>query len=384
MPTALAKRNATPKSRAVRNGAAASGAARRTRLAKVRGALSKAGCDALLVTNAPDVRYLSGFRGDDSFALLTRAGLVIISDFRFAEELEAVRGVADVHIRAGSIFDAVKAVVGDLRPAKLGVQAEHLTLEQRHRLAAAVGPKRIHETTGILRDARAVKYEPEVAAIRRAIRVQEQALLAVLDMIEAGQTEAEVAARLEYEMKLRGAERVAFEPIVAAGANGSLPHAVPGRDKLKSGRTLLIDWGARVGGYNGDMTRTFALGRWPKPMADVYKLVLEAHEAALAAIAPGRRAKDIDSVARNIIKAGGHGGAFGHGLGHGLGLDVHESPRLGQLSDDTLKAGMVVTVEPGVYLPGVGGVRIEDDVLVTDRGAKSLCSLPKSLEWATR
>ncbi len=356
----------------------------RLRARRLRAAMAKQSCDALLITNPNDIRYLTGFCGEDSYAVVAARSVTILSDFRFEEELEAARGVARVHIRKGDMLAAVREVVGDLAPRRLALQAEHLTVAQRAAVAKAVGGRRLKDTTGLLRDLRLIKDQHEVALIRRAVKIQQDALRATLPTIRPGQTEGEVAGRLEYEMTRRGAEGLSFQSIVAAGANGSRPHNRPGAAKVKRGGTLLIDWGARVGGYCADMTRTIALGRWPRALERVYGAVLEAQRAAVAAVAPGVRCREVDGAARRVLTKAGYGERFGHGVGHGLGLDVHEGPRLSRTSDDTLRTGMVVTIEPGVYLPGVGGVRIEDDVLVTERGGENLCSLPKDIGWSTR
>ena len=197
-------------------------------------------------------------------------------------------------------------------------------------------------------------------------------------------TEAEVAARLEAEMKVRGSSEPGFQTIVAAGTNGSLPHYRPKQKKLAAGKTVLIDWGAVYAGYHADMTRVFALGSWPAKLAEIYDIVLEAQLAAAEALAPGKSTAEIDGVARKIITKAGYAECFGPGLGHGLGLNGHEEPRLtNMLAPTRLEAGMVVTIEPGIYLPGVGGVRIEDDYVVTAKGATNLCSMKKTREWAT-
>ncbi len=197
--------------------------------------------------------------------------------------------------------------------------------------------------------------------------------------LEAGQTESAVAGLLEYRMRERGADGAAFHTIAAADANAALPHAIPGSTKLKKTGFVLIDWGAKLDGYCADMTRVVALRKFSRKMADVYDAVLEAQEAAIEAISPGVLLRDVDKVARDLLKARGYGKEFGHGLGHGLGLNVHEDPRLSPLAPEKgrLEVGHVVTVEPGVYLPGVGGVRIEDDVAVTEGGHEVLTTLPK-------
>jgi Xaa-Pro aminopeptidase len=231
---------------------------------------------------------------------------------------------------------------------------------------------------------RRIKDDSEVALIRAAAKIQEQALLAVLPTLKPGQTELEVAAALEAEMKRRGSSAPGFETIVAADPNGSLPHYRPGRTKLRQNRALLIDWGAIYQGYHSDMTRVFAFGKWPAKIAEIYQITLDAQEMAAAALKPGVSTQDIDAIARGHITKHGYGDCFGHGLGHGLGFNGHEDPRLSHMVSGTvLEPGDVVTVEPGIYLPGIGGVRIEDDYVITQKGAKCLCTLPKDLDWAT-
>lgn len=341
------------------------------------------GMDGILISNPVDIRYLTGFSGEASYALVTLKQVWVISDFRFQEELAALEGFAKVYIRKGEIIAALGEVVAGLDLELIGFQGESLTYGTAAKIAKLLGVDRLTPSVGIMSDLRRVKDESELKLIQRAVKIQEESLVATLEQVGAGMTELEVTAILEYEMKARGSSDPAFPSIVAAGANGSLPHAVPGSAKLKRNSTLLIDWGATVGGYRSDMTRTFALGKWPAKMREVYGIVLEAHYAGLEAIRPGAVTGDVDRAARQIIADAGYGDAFGHSLGHGIGLDVHEAPGLRAGSETVLEAGMIVTVEPGIYLPGVGGVRIEDDVLVTARGARSICSLPKDIGWAT-
>lgn len=367
------------------------------RLAKLSRTIGEAGVASMLVTNPKDVGYLTGFMGGDSYLLVfqaTGAGgggsrkPIIISDFRYQEELQPVEPVAEVFIRARSMIEAVAEVVGgssELGEAgKLAIQAEHLSVAEKAAIGRKVGAKRLVDTTGVVGKQRVIKDAFEVGLIRKAAKIQEQALLAVLPEIKAGQTEAEVAARLEGEMKRRGSSEPGFQTIVAAGPNGSLPHYRPQQKKLAAGKPVLIDWGAVYQGYHSDMTRVFSLGKWPEKIAEMYKIVLEAQLAAADALAPGKMTTEIDGVARKIITKAGYAECFGHGLGHGLGLNGHEDPRLtNMLAGSKLEEGMVVTVEPGIYLPGVGGVRIEDDYVITARGAENLCSMKKTLEWCT-
>lgn len=356
----------------------------KSRLARLAADLAGRSLSHLLVTSPVDVGYLTGFLGGDSYLLVGGARPVIISDFRYQEELVAQKPIAELVIRKASMTEAVAELVSSSGVKSLGIQAECMTVAERDVIAKKLGKGVVQSTTGLLSGMRRVKDEHEVSLISKAIKLQEQSLLAVLPTIKPGQTELSIAARLDAEMKSRGASGTAFGTIVAARTSGSLPHYHPGAVKTAANQSILIDWGAIYKGYRGDMTRTFALGKWPKKIAEIYAIVLEAHEKAAGALAAGKKTGDIDKIARDHIAAAGYGDNFGHGLGHGLGLDTHEEPRMSHmLKGTTLAAGNVVTIEPGIYLPGVGGVRIEDDYLVTDTGSRNLSSLPKDIEWAT-
>jgi len=340
-----------------------------------------------LVSNPIDVGYLTGFLGGDSYLLVTLEGSrkpLIITDFRYVEEMDAHRKTVDVFIRACSMSEAVAEVLGGLGPARIGFQSDHMTVGERDSIAGRIGQHRVVPVSGVLLALRSVKDDSEVALIRAAIRIQERALEAILPTIRPGQTEMEVAALLEAAMKTLGASKAGFESIVAAGAKGSLPHYRPGRVKIAQNKSLLIDWGAMANGYTGDMTRTFALGKWPAKIKEIFKIVHEAHVRVADALAPGRSTREIDAIARDHITRSGYGEFFGHGLGHGIGMNVHEKPSLSHMLPPTaLVPGQVVTNEPGIYLPGIGGVRLENDYLITERGCRNLCSLPFDLEWST-
>lgn len=346
---------------------------------------------ALLVTNPKDVGYLTGFLGGDSYLLVRPAAQnapkpVIISDFRYQEELQHVGSLADVFIRSKSMIDAVAEVVGPAESiAKLGIQAEHMTIAEKAaigRKLGAGGAKRLTDTIGLVPKLRVIKDDAEIALIKKAVKIQQDALTAVLPTIKPGLTEADVAAALEAEMKRRGSSEPGFQTIIASGPSSSLPHYRPTQKKIAANKPLLIDWGAVYQGYHSDMTRTFTLGKWPAKIEEIFKVVLEAHTMAAEALAPGKTTKEIDAIARKHIDKAGFGDFFGHGLGHGIGLNGHEEPRLtNMLAPTKLEPGMVVTIEPGIYLPGEGGVRIEDDYAITDTGAVNLCSMKKTLDW---
>lgn len=358
------------------------------RLARLAAAINAAELASLLVTNPKDVGYLTGFLGGDSYLLVSASSAVpvLVSDFRYKEELEPVEaaGLARVHIRSRSMTEALAEVIG-AGEGRIGVQAEHMTIAERAVIGRKLGgAKRLADTMGLVSRLRTIKDEQEIALIRKAAKIQEAALTAALPAIKPGQTELEVAARIEAEMKSRGSSEPGFQTIVAAGANGSLPHYRPTTKKLSANKPVLIDWGAVYKGYHSDMTRTYSLGKWPAKVREIYLIVLEAQEAAAAALAPGKSSAEVDGVARKVITRHGYAEFFGHGLGHGIGLNGHEDPRLSNMLAATrLEPGMVVTVEPGIYLPGIGGVRIEDDYVITEDGAENLCSMKKTIEACT-
>lgn len=351
--------------------------ARRHRLGEV---LAGRELDALLVSNAKDIRYLTGFIGDDSLLVISGDAVAIISDARYDEFLEPWRQSPIAEVILGTRHRLEQSVQQHCRGSgvkRLGVQAEHLTVTKRATLGAVLGESSLVDTEGLIGRLRMRKDDLEIATIQRAIAIQQEALDEALGRLSMGMTELELTAVLEYEMKARGATGPSFPTMVAAGARSSIIHYVSGPTEIQEG-TLLIDWGAVVDGYCSDMTRTFGVGQLPQKVREIYLIVLDAQRAAIDACRPGKTCAEIDAVARRLIDAAGYGEQFGHGLGHGLGLDIHEDPYFNQLATDVvLEPGMVMTVEPGIYVPGVGGVRIEDDVLITDDGCRVLTDYPK-------
>ncbi len=362
------------------------------RLRRLRAALARLDAGALLITSPNDVAYLTGFHGGDSYLLLGPTGKpTIISDFRYLEELQPVKTLCRVVIRTGGMAEAVGKAIAAARVKRIALQPEHATLALRAALTKSAPGVHFTEAPGLVARLRAVKDAHEVALIRRAIAIEEAALKATLPQIDEALrkkgsiTELHIAAILESEMKVRGAGKPGFETIVAAQANGSLPHYRPQSVRHTRGSPLLIDWGAIYAGYHGDQTRVVCWGRWPAKVREIYTIVRDGYLHASAALKPGKATREIDAIARDYITRYGYGPQFGHGLGHGIGLDAHEDPRLSHMAGDTrLEPGMVATIEPGIYLPGIGGVRIEDDFLITKTGHENLCSLPTTLEWATR
>jgi Xaa-Pro aminopeptidase len=264
---------------------------------------------------------------------------------------------------------------------RVGFDDATMSVRDHARLAELAPPNvELVRAGGLVEELRAIKDAAELEKIRAAARLADEALRDVLGRGLAGRTERDVALDLEFTIRRMGAETVSFPPIVAAGEHGALPHATPRDVEIPRGVLVVIDWGAQLDGYASDCTRTYATGEPDPRDREVYELVRNAQEEALAAVRPGPTGREVDSVARDMIVAAGHGEHFGHGLGHGVGLAVHEGPRLAQSSETVLAAGMVVTVEPGVYIPGGVGVRIEDLVAITAEGNDVLTSLPKELQ----
>ncbi len=399
MPTAVATRKSSPPSKrpagkpAPRTAKAASSGPSTSpaleRVARLRRLFDREALSHLLITCPEDVAYLTGFHGGDSYLLIpshdaTRA--IILSDFRYEEELAPQRRDFEIVIRTQGMHAALVQLLRDTGVARLGIQSEVTSVAELRGLEHAMEGTGVTftETKGLVAQLRVRKDTTEIATIRKAISIQQAALKEVIPTIRVGQTELEIAARLESAMKVRGSSAPAFETIVGANANGSLPHYRPHPVKLKKNQPLLIDWGAVYQGYRGDMTRTFCMGKWPAKIEEIYKIVLDAHKLAAAGLKAGATTRAVDAIARDYITKYGYGELFGHGLGHGLGLKTHEEPSVSHRAPEvTLESGMVVTIEPGIYIAGIGGVRIEDDYVVTDTGSENLCSMPKDLKWAT-
>jgi Xaa-Pro aminopeptidase len=336
--------------------------------------------DVLLVTNVVNVRWLTGFTGSSALALVGTNQRRFVTDFRYlTQSAEQVDDLWEREISSELLKRAVEGLPGD-RPLKLGFDDAHITVKQ-HAQLTELAPEAVELVAAgaIVEKLRAVKDAAEIDAIRAAAKLADDALEEVLVGGLVGRTEREVALDLELAMRRRGAQAVSFPPIVAAGEHGALPHAEPRDVPIPAGTLVTIDWGAQLDGYASDCTRVFATGELDPRDRAIFDLVLHAQERALAAVRPGPTGKEIDAVAREIIEQAGHGEHFGHGLGHGVGLEVHEGPRLSKQGDDAIAAGNVVTVEPGVYVPGAVGARIEDLVAVTEDGHELLSGMPKEL-----
>lgn len=343
------------------------------------------GIDALLVTGQSNVRYLTGFSGDSTWLYVSKPTCLLISDTRYATQIADECGDLPVEIRdAGkSMNDAVAGFVKSAKPERLGIEEDHLTVAQHAGLSDKITSAQLITTSGLTERLREVKDKWELKQIRDAIHMAERGIDVVRSSLRPDQTEKEIRYLLEAAMRSFGANGPGFEPIVGVGPTAALPHAHAGDLPVNESPVLLIDWGAETKtGYRSDLTRVFLTGKPTKKMRRVYETVLEAQQQAIAAIRPGIECSAVDRMARQIITDAGYGKYFGHGLGHGFGLDIHESVRMSPLSQQVFEPGMVVTVEPGIYLPGRFGVRIEDDILITRDGHEVLTSVPREFDEA--
>jgi Xaa-Pro aminopeptidase len=353
------------------------------RRAALRRLMADKSLPVLLVTAEPNVTYLTGFTGDSSYLLIGDGGELLISDRRYSQQLDEECPDLALAIRGPEIqlADFAAQVVGEQGLTSLAIEADAVTVSFYERLREALAGKRMAHTTGLVESLREIKDAGEIAEIREAVRIAEEAFAIVRAGLSPQQTEKEVADELEYQIRRRGGACGAFPSIVGVGPRAALPHGRPTvQSRIRDYDFVLIDWGARGRLYHSDLTRVLVTGKLSPQLQQVYEVVLAAQQAAIAAIRPGAVMEDVDRAARDVLAAANLAEAFGHGLGHGIGLAVHELPRLAPGQKRRLAPGMVVTVEPGVYLPGSLGVRIEDDVLVTDTGCEVLTSVPKELK----
>ncbi len=339
----------------------------------LRAALAAEGLDGLLVTHLPNIRYLTGFTGSAGLLLVRADEALLVTDFRYATQApQEVGETATVEIAPASVWQRLLKRVGELPPAALGIEAHALTVKDAERLGGA-GRGRTVPTTELVERLRAVKDPDEVAAIRRAAELAQAALAAVLPEVRVGRSERDIAADLERALRRRGSEWHPFPTIVASGPRSALPHARTSGRTVEAGDWLLLDFGAQVDGYCADLTRTVVVGRRADDrQRAVYELVRTAQRRALDHLRAGMTGREGDALAREVIAERGFGHAFGHSLGHGLGLEVHEAPRLAPTAEAPLPLHAVVTVEPGIYLPGWGGVRLEDDIYLGPGGPECL------------
>ena len=366
------------------------------RHATLRTAVLSAGLDALIVTHLPNVFYLTNFLGTAGIAVVMHDRLYLILDFRYgsaAKELwDSPYGCPNAEIVSvdRTYDETLAALLRRLQPRRLGIEGDHVSVNRATQLTREMGgAAELAPTEGMVERLRIIKDAHEIDMLRRGARLLSPVAVDIIGDVRPGMKEQELAAKIDWRIKTAGFERCSFETIVASGPNSALPHAHPGERVLRDGDLVVLDFGGVYGGYCVDLTRTVAVGKPDAEMNRVYQAVLDAQRAAIAAVKPGVRAGEIDAAARGTLGRHGLAEAFGHSTGHGLGVEIHETPRIGPRReaagdapapiDEAIEPGMVFTIEPGAYLPGWGGVRIEDDVLVTSDGVEVLTNVPTSL-----
>lgn len=350
------------------------------RISRLRSSLERRGLSAMLVTHLPNVRWLCGFSGSTGSLLICPRTAVLFSDFRYRAQARREVRAAGFFECVGSAHEAIAAAVKRGRFSRLGFESERMTVAAHGALGSALQKAALVPLKGVVEELRAIKEPGEISLIRRALAIAGRALVSGTRKL-ANEREIAVANRIRNAIREEGGEDESFPTIVASGPRGSLPHGTPTSRVIGGGDLVVIDYGVRHRGYCCDITRTFSPVKWERKAKEIYRIVLDAQSKALSGIAPGVKASDVDAAARKVIEDAGFGKYFGHGTGHGVGLEVHESPTISPKSGEKLQAGMIFTVEPGIYVENYGGVRIEDMVLVTETGREILSRrIPKLLD----
>jgi Xaa-Pro aminopeptidase len=354
---------------------------RADRLQALRRSLESAKLDGILLTSLPNIRYITGFTGSSALVAVTLTEVLFVTDFRYDTQVrDEVGDLARVDIEGQSLWDGLWRILGEMRPVEMmGFESAHLVHRDFERLLNAGSRWQWRATVNVVETLRETKDPGELALIEEAVGVASRALERAVKSVRVGMTELAIAGALEQALRDEGSEGFPFETIVASGPRAALPHARPGSRRLERGDFLLIDFGAIVGGYCSDVTRTFVAGRADAEQREAFEIVRGANEAAASGVRAGMSGRDADALARRYIEDRGRGEEFGHSLGHGIGLEVHEAPRLARTADAVLPAHAVVTIEPGIYRAGWGGVRIEDDVVLDPDGPRVLTRLPREL-----
>ncbi|GKV68106.1 Xaa-Pro dipeptidase [Sporosarcina sp. NCCP-2716] len=349
------------------------------KLKKLRSLLAEKELDALLITNGYNRRYMTNFTGTAGVAVVSKDDAVFITDFRYMEQ--AAEQVKDFRIvqHEKTIIEEVANQLEEMNVKTLGFEKEDLTYGMYDLYKSAISAELV-PTAGLIEKLRIVKTPEELVILRQAAKIADDAFTHICGFIKPGMTELEVANELEFFMRRQGAASSSFDTIVASGVRGALPHGVASDKKIQSGELVTMDYGALYNGYISDITRTVAVGEPTDQMREIYEITLAAQKLAVEGFKPGMTGKEADAIARDYITEKGYGEAFGHSTGHGIGLEVHELPGLSFRSDMVLESNMTVTAEPGIYLPGVGGVRIEDDLVITEDGCERLTHSTKELQ----
>lgn len=348
------------------------------RVSKLQAQLKENGIDGLLVTKRENIRYLSGFTGSSGVLVVTGQSASFITDFRYTEQAASQVKGFDIIEHKTSLIKSVAEVVGKEGVARLGVEQDDLTVGQYRAYEKEVAAELI-ETSGIVEKLRLIKDESEIKIMKEAAAIADAAFTHIQSFIRPGRTEKEVANELEMFMRAQGADSSSFDMIVASGHRSALPHGVASDKVIEAGELVTLDFGAYYKGYCSDITRTLAIGEISDELRNIYDTVLRAQLAGVAGTKAGITGIEADALTRDIIKDAGYGEYFGHSTGHGLGMEVHEAPGLSFRSETVLEPGMVVTIEPGIYISGLGGCRIEDDIVITENGNVCLTQSPKEL-----
>jgi Xaa-Pro aminopeptidase len=348
------------------------------RIKKLRSTLAENEIDAILISQPENRRYLSGFTGSSGWLLISARRAILATDFRYYEQVGLEAPEFELAKIQNRFVDLLPGLLDDLKVQRLGFESQHVTVDELYTWSQAVESVEWQPLKDTVEAQRAVKDEQEIDILRRSTRLTDAAFDHFLEVIQPGMTERQAAWEIESFMRTHGASKVAFELIVAAGPNGAMPHARPGDRRIAEGEPVVVDIGCVLDGYCSDMTRTVCLGQPSTKYLEVWNIVLKAQQAAELGIHAGMSGVEADALARNVIADAGYGDYFGHGLGHGVGLAVHERPRASRLYPGSLEAGMSLTVEPGIYLPGEFGVRIEDLVIVGRDGVDILTRSPKT------
>jgi Xaa-Pro aminopeptidase len=350
------------------------------RIKKIQQILEKENLDLLLITSLPNVRYLSGYSGTNGLILISPHESLFLTDFRYKEQVSEQVKYLKVVIAERELILSLPAL-SLLRPKrlKLGFEQDHLTCGTYNKLKGLLPNCLLVPTENLIESLSVKKDQNEIDRIKRAVSITDRVFYEILDFVKPKVKEQDIAAEIEYKFKKYGSGAPFFETIVASGKRSALPHGVASNKRIEKGDLVTLDMGAVYDGYTADMTRTVVVGKANKKQKEVYNIVLKAQRQALSKVKPKIKACDLDKVARDIIKRAGYAKYFGHGLGHGIGGIIHAGPAINPRNQQLLEAGMVITIEPGIYVPNWGGVRIEDDVLVTQRGCEILTKAEKNL-----
>lgn len=351
------------------------------RLKRLRKELIKRGAIPYLITDLKNIKYLTGFSGSNGYLIVSEKNSIFISDSRYEEYAKSVIPEdCEFFLQEGNAFEAISSTIKKRGIKEIYVEASNITLAFHSELKKALSKVKIVPVIDDpVADLRAIKDENEISLIKEACAITDRCFAHLLQIIKPGVTEWDISVEIDYFFKRNGCRSCAFDPIVASGSGSSMPHYKPENKKIEPGEILLIDMGCVFQGYNSDLTRTIFIDKIDPALAEIYEIVFQAQSKALNAVKPGLDTGKLDSVARNFITQKGYGENFGHGLGHGVGIDIHESPAIKKNISSKLKKNMVITIEPGIYIPGRGGVRIEDTVLVSQQGFEVLTKSSKDL-----